>query len=219
MRKAAILIACVLLLAVSVGCQKTADLPEDSGKWGAGETAPPEVTAEQTPEATSASSVSVPPAETATPMPSPAATPSLPPGAPMYSSYAHMVTYDPAVGVADFDYFDLLQGKDAVKWLVEQKGYTQAEAEAEVADYADSEFIEKNTNKQLRTIDLKNIPITLMFDPDTGDMLEVSHPLKGTLIDLYNLYELDHDLVLNSFFYWIEVKNGKVVSLEQVYWP
>ena len=50
-------------------------------------------------------------------------------------------------------------------------------------------------------------------------MLEVDHPLKGSVIDLYNLYELNHDLVLNSFFYWIEVKNGQVVSVEQVYWP
>ena len=130
-----------------------------------------------------------------------------------------MVSFDPAKGLADFDYFDMLRGDDAVKWLVEQQGYTQADAETEVAGYADSEFIEKNTNKQLRTINLDGIPITLMFDPETGDMLEVDHPLKGSLIDLYNLYELNHDLVLNSFFYWIEVKNGQVVSVEQVYWP
>ena len=86
-----------------------------------------------------------------------------------------MVSYDPAKGLADFDYFDLLQGADAVKWLVEHESYTQADAEAEVAGYADSEFIEKNTSNQLRTIDLDGIPITLMFDPETGDMLEVDH--------------------------------------------
>ncbi len=88
-----------------------------------------------------------------------------------------------------------------------------------MAGYADSEFIEKNTNSQLREIDLKNLPITLMFDPDSGDMLEPDHPLKGTLTDLYNLYELDNKAVLKSFFYWIEVKNGVVTSVEQVFWP
>ncbi len=82
------------------------------------------------------------------------------------------------------------------------------DAEAEVDGYADSEFIEKNTSNQLRTIDLDVIPITLMFDPDTGDMLEADHPLKGSLVDLYKLYELGHDFVLNNFFYWIGTKNG-----------
>lgn len=215
MRKAVFLIICLLLVFVLISCTKLASLPDkDGGSGGSVETNLPEIT--KAAEATPADTQAGQPTETAVLPSAPAETSE---GPSLYSSYAHMVSFDPAVGTADFDYFDLLQGKKAVKWLVEHEGYTQAQAEAEVADYADSEFIEKNLNTQLRTIDLKNIPVTLMFDPSTGDMLDVAHPLKGSLTDLYKLYEHDHDLVLKTFFYWIKVENGKVVSVEQVYWP
>ena len=166
-------------------------------------------TSDETPEATEPEAV---PTDT----PSPAATAE---GPAMYSSYAHMVSFDPARGLAEFDFFDILRGDDAVEWLVESEGYTVADAAAVVADFADSEFVEKNANPQLRTIDLAAIPVTLMFDPQTGDMLEPSSPLTGSLIDLYNLFELDHKLVLDAFFYWIEVSQGNVVAVTQVYWP
>ncbi|MHB1314493.1 MAG: hypothetical protein ACYCX2_03275 [Christensenellales bacterium] len=136
----------------------------------------------------------------------------------MYSSYAYMVSYDPARGWADFDYFSMLRGEEAVEWLVEEEGYTLAAAQAEVENFADSEFIEKNTNPQLRTIDLREIPLKLMYHPD-GTMLSGAEPIDATLADLYHLYELNPALLLDSFFYYVEAEGGAVVSLSQVYWP
>ncbi|MEZ4357783.1 MAG: hypothetical protein R2876_04035 [Eubacteriales bacterium] len=136
----------------------------------------------------------------------------------MYSSYAHMVSFDPARGWADFDYFEMLKGDDAVEWLVDNEGYTLADAEAEVEDFADSEFIEKNTNPQLRTIDLREIPLKLMYHSD-GTMVEGADGIDADLEDLYNLYELNSSLVLDSFFYYVEVEDGEVVAVSQVYWP
>ncbi|MEI6101020.1 MAG: hypothetical protein WCP73_04195 [Eubacteriales bacterium] len=136
----------------------------------------------------------------------------------MYSSYAHMVSFDPKTGWAQFDYFDMLKGNDAVQWLVENKGYTKASAQAEVSGYADSEFIEKNTNTQLRTVDLKSVPLRMMYKAD-GTQVDVPDPVAATIDDLRVLYAKDSSLVLKSFFYYIKVENGKVVSVDQVYWP
>jgi hypothetical protein len=167
---------------------------------------------------------------TASPMPSPSASSFLPAATPaagtptpytgpaLYTSYAYMVSYNPSTGYADFDYFDLLQGKDAVKWLVSQEGYSQAEAEKVVADFADSEFIEKNTNPQLRTIDLSGLPLKLMYDKN-GNMDDYVKSFNATIADLNALYALDSSLVLDSFFYKVHVTDGTVISVEQVYWP
>ena len=35
----------------------------------------------------------------------------------MYSSYADLISFDPETGIAKFDYFDMLRGADAVKFL------------------------------------------------------------------------------------------------------
>jgi hypothetical protein len=136
----------------------------------------------------------------------------------MYSSYAFMVSYDPARGWADFDYFTMLRGEEAVQWLVAHEGRTLAEAQAEVAGFADSEFVLKNTNPQLRTIDLRSIPLKLMYYPD-GTQVAGAEAVDSTLIDLYNLYSVDPAKVLDSFFYYVTVTGGVVVSVEQVYWP
>jgi hypothetical protein len=42
-------------------------------------------------------------------------------GPALYSSYAHMTAYHPASGMADFDYFDMLRGDDAVKWMLKKR--------------------------------------------------------------------------------------------------
>lgn len=136
----------------------------------------------------------------------------------MYTSYALMVSFDPARGWADFDYFDMLRGDDAVKWLMENKGYTKAAAQAEVDGYSDSEYIMKNVNPQLRTIDLRNVPILLMYHAD-GSALATAEPIYSSLDDLYKLYANHPDLVLDSYFYHVIVANGEVTSVEQVYWP
>ena len=135
-----------------------------------------------------------------------------------YSSYAFMVSYDPARGWADFDYFDMLTGQDAVDWLVAEEGYTLADAQAEVADYADGEFICKNTNPQLRTIDLKNVPIKLMYHSD-GTPVSDSTPIDSTVADVFALYNLDTAYLFNDYFFYIHVDaDGNVTLVEQIYW-
>lgn len=136
----------------------------------------------------------------------------------LYSSYAHMISFDPDSGMAEFDYFNMLKGEDAVNWLVEQEGYSLADAQEEVANYADSEFIEKNTNPKLRTIDLNDVNLSLMYEPD-GTMVEGAESVDTGIADLTALYTLDPDLLLDSFFYYVTVQNEKAVSVDQVYWP
>lgn len=155
---------------------------------------------------------------TASPVPTAPLPTAAPEGPEIYSSYAHMVSLDVARGVADFDYFEMLRGADAVEWLVEHEGYTQADAEALVAEFADSEFIEKNTNPQIRQIDLTDIPLTLMFRPD-GTMAQGAEGFDSDYADMYALYELDPSLVLDAFFYYITAEDGVAVSVEQVFRP
>ena len=136
----------------------------------------------------------------------------------LHSSYAYMTAYHPASGVADFDYFDMLRGEDAVKWMVEKEGYSQAEAEAIAADFADSEFIEKNENPQVRGIDLNAVELKLMFDADGDEMLP-GGPVSSSVATLNELYAHSPTLVLDTYFYYIKVKDGEAVSVTQVYWP
>lgn len=82
----------------------------------------------------------------------------------IYSSHAYMVSFDPSTGLAEFDYFDFLQGQDAIDWLVEHEGYTQEDAENEVNNWADTEGIEKNINSRLRVIDMRTVPIVSNSD-------------------------------------------------------
>lgn len=222
MRKFVLLWTCLFLLALLAAC--AAKNAQDSPDGAVPATSTPPVSLSPT-----ASSAEPIPSVSAPPVPSspvPSATEQEPTGmapspsnsAEIYSSYAHMVSFDPARGWADFDYFEMLRGEAAVKWLVEKEGYTQAAAQEEVDNFADSEFIEKNTNPQLRTIDLREIPLKLMYKPD-GTMTDGATPIDGDLNDLFALYELDPTLVLDSFFYYIEAKNGSAVSVSQVYWP
>lgn len=136
----------------------------------------------------------------------------------MYSSYALMKTYNDSTGEAQFDYFDMLRGAEAVQWLIAYEGMTEAEAQAIVDDYADSEFIMKNTNPLLRTIDLTDLPLKLMYFPD-GTVVDGATPVDADINDLNTLYTSHPDLVLHTFFYFVEVSGGKVVLVEQVYWP
>lgn len=140
-----------------------------------------------------------------------------PTGPRMYSSYAHLVLYDPARGFADFDYFDMLKGNEAVEFLVET-GSALADAQELVDNFADSEFVEKNTNPQLRAIDLRETQLKLMFNPD-GTKVEGAVPADATLEDFYNLYHLNPSLITDEYFYYITVTDGEVVCVEQVYWP
>ncbi|NLN46936.1 MAG: hypothetical protein GX153_10300, partial [Clostridiaceae bacterium] len=57
----------------------------------------------------------------------------------LQSGYAHMISYDPARGWADFDFFNMLRGDSAVAWLVAHEGLSEADAQILVDDFADSE--------------------------------------------------------------------------------
>jgi len=125
-----------------------------------------------------------------------------------------MTSYDPARGFADFDYIVLLEGDEAVQWLIEVEGMDPEEAEWMAEEY----YTIKNTNPQIRTLDLREAEVTVLFD-DEGNM-DPDHPVTGDLSVLYNLYELNPDYVLDAFFYYVEVdSDGMVTSLTQIYTP
>jgi len=217
MKKIIGLLMCMMALAMGA-CTR---VPADDIAPPPAETASAEPTALETEEPPSLPSAepSLEPEETPEtteePSPSPSATSS---GPRMYSSYAHLVSYDPARGFADFDYFDLLQGEKAVAYLVETEGYTLAEAQARVSEFADSEFIEKNTSPQLRTIDLRDVQIKLLYRPD-GTMVTGAEPINATLADFYAVYHIDRRYIVDYHFYYITVSGGEVVRVAQVYWP
>ena len=138
---------------------------------------------------------------------------------PFYSSYAFMVSYDPARAWADFDYFDMLTGQDAIDWMVAHDGYTEAEATDIVDDWGDGEYICKNTNPGLRTIDLKEVDIELMYHADGTQSLDATS-IPSTVSDVFALYNLDADHYLyDTFFFYIHVDaSGNVTKVQQVYW-
>lgn len=213
---AAAVLLCVVLLS---GCVGSADAPAatPTPAASAAPTALPTPSPTATPTESAAPSVS----PSATPSPSAAAaTPTATPSGPkMYSSYADLVSYDPATGIAKFDYFDMLRGDDAVDYLVEHDGYTRAEAQAEVDNYADSEFIKKNTNPQLRAIDLDDVSLKLMYQPD-GELVTDATSIPSSASDFAAIYAIDPTLLTESYFFYIHVEDDGHVSLvEQVYRP
>jgi hypothetical protein len=136
----------------------------------------------------------------------------------MYSSYAYLKSFDPDTGVAKFDYFEMLKGDDAVAYLVEEKGYAIGEAQTLVDNFADSEFVEKNTNPQLRSIDIDEVSLSLMYQP-SGAQVSGSEPVPSSASDFRTIYALNPSLLLDSFFYYIHVtSDGHVSLVEQVYW-
>lgn len=176
--------------------------------------------------APTATPAATPVAETATPAATVAATaaptaaPSPTPNGPaMYSSYADLIAFDPETGIAKFDYFDMLRGADAVKFLVDHEGYTQTAAQKMVDDFADSEFVKKNINPQLRAINIDDVPLKLMVKPN-GDPVDGAEPVSVTAKEFRAIYALNTSLLLESYFYYIHVDtDGNVTLVEQVYWP
>ena len=212
MKKTLALIICLTVLLLMAGCDFIPSW-STTGATTTTTTAPTDTTAttaETTAETTTETAEPTTTEETTTATPTAAAR--------MYTSYAHMVSYDPARGLADFDYFNLLKGQDAINYLVDHEGYTEANAEALVNGFADSEFVYQNDNPLLRIIDLRNIDLKLMYYPD-GTMVTDATPVDSELIDLYNLYHVNPDLVLESYFYRVHVTDGVVTMVEQVYWP
>lgn len=154
------------------------------------------------------------------PTPTPAPTPSPTPEGPrMYSSYADLISFDPETGIAKFDYFDMLRGSAAIEFLVGNEGYARADAEELVDNFADSEYVKKNTNPQLRAIDIDDVPLKLMWKPN-GDQVNDSTPISASPADFRAIYALDTSLLLETYFFYIHVDgDGRVTLVEQVYWP
>ena len=178
-------------------------------------TAAPTVAPTPTPAAETATPAATM-ATTATPTSAPSPTPK---GPAMYSSYADLISFDPETGIAKFDYFDMLRGADAVKFLVDHEGYTQTAAQKMVDDFADSEFVKKNINPQLRAIDIDDVPLKLMVKP-SGDPVDGAEPVSVTAKEFRAIYALNTSLLLESYFYYIHVDtDGNVTLVEQVYWP
>lgn len=136
----------------------------------------------------------------------------------MYSSYAHMESFDPATGWATFDYFDILKGQDAIDWLVAHEGYTVADATALVNDFADSEYVYKNVNPQLRTADMQDVTITMLYHAD-GTPMPGAETIPLTYAEFVTLYNGHSAYVLDSFFYYVTVSGGEITRVDQFYWP
>ncbi len=183
-------------------------------------TSAPTDTPVPTPTQSPAPEVTAAPSPTPVPTPSPTPSPTPTPEGPrMYSSYAELVSFDPETGIAKFDYFDMLRGSAAIEFLVENEGYSLADAHDLVDNFADSEYVKKNTNPQLRAIDLDEVDIKLMWKPN-GDPVNDSIAIPATAEDFRAIYALDTSLLLETYFYYIHVDgSGQVSLVEQVYWP
>lgn len=208
-----------LLVSIAVG-SCTVTLQKNTPQLTSDVTTATTTVADVSTTAVTQATTGITPSPTAAPSETTAAVPKVTPTntASMYSSYANMVTYDPSNGWAEFDYFDMLKGDAAVQWLVDHEGYTQADAQAYVDGFADSEFVLKNINPQLRTVDLSVTPLKLMYNAD-GSMVTGADSVDASYEDLNTIYALNPDLILHSFFYYVTVTDGVVVSVEQVYWP
>jgi hypothetical protein len=245
MKKCSVLLISLVIMLLVSACEPTPEQTVTTTTTADATTTTAVATTETTTSTTTATTVvsaatpTVAPTATPTATPAPTATPTATPTptaapttapttsettvgpvntASFYTSYAFMVSYDPARGWADFDYFNMLRGDAAVQWLVDREGYTLAEAQEIVDNYGDSEHIMQNDNPQLRTIDLNTIELRLMYYPDGSEALDAV-PIESELIDLYDLYHVDSNLVLNSYFYYIEVADSIPVAVTQVFWP
>ena len=217
-----IVVSIALLAAVQLLLSCTAALPEatSSPTPAATDTPTPTAAPTATPTATPETATTTPTltAETTTLSPTPSPTPT-PKGPSMYSSYADLISFDPETGIAKFDYFDMLRGADAVKFLVDHEGYTQTNAQKMVDDFAESEFVKKNINPQLRAIDIDDVPLKLMVKPN-GDPVDGAESVSVTAKEFRAIYALNTSLLLESYFFHITVDgDGKVTLVEQVYWP
>ncbi len=216
--------ALLVAMVFAAGCARipvAPSTPTDAPATAIPATATPAVTPQPTTPAPTATAVE--PTATAAPeTPAPTAAPTYTPapkGPKMYSSYADLVSFDPDTGIAKFDYFDMLTGDKAVQYLVEHEGYSKAKAKETVDNFADSEYVKKNQNSQLRAIDLDDVPLKLMFQTN-GEQVNTAKPIKSDAEDFREIYALDSSLLLETFFYYIHVgSDGDVTLVEQVFWP
>lgn len=142
----------------------------------------------------------------------------------MYSSYAKLTSFDPLTGLAGFDYFEMLTGQEAIDWLVSHEGYTQSDAENEVNNFVDGEFVLKDVDSQLQTVDLNVTPLKAIFYSDGSHTATwpASEPISfSDFVALYEYEKADPDgitYVTGSMFYYVTVVNDVVTEVKQVFW-
>jgi hypothetical protein len=213
MKRSITLIFVCIIAVLLAACNIKVITPNSSESSGTPVTESP---AAATTEPTAEPALSPEPA-TEPPTPEP---PSPEPTVNMYSSYADMVSFNPSTGLAQFDYWDRLRGEEAVDWLVEHEGYSESEAQDIVDDYADSEFIKKNTNPQLRTVDLSSVPVKMLQYPFGYEFAPDPDPILTSFTDLCALYATDPDILLTLNYYYITVDaSGTVTDVSQCYQP
>ena len=228
MKKVFLILICLLVLISASGCIKVYPAGDPDATAAIEQTETPTDKPVLTPTKTEKPMLSIAPVSTPQISMVPTATPAMTPSGmspypsntmSFYSSYAFMVSYDPARGWADFDYFEMLTGQDAIDWMVAHEGYSLADATDIVDDWGDGEYWLKNTNPGLRTIDLKEVDIELMYEPDGTQSVDATS-IPSTVSDVFALYNLDADYYLyDTFFFYIHVDaSGNVTKVQQIYW-
>ena len=169
--------------------------------------------AEQTPQTTVSPDVSEEPLFTLAPVAEPQETPQQQ-APPFYSSYAYLRRFDPQSGIAQFDFFDVLTGSDAVNYLINCEGYCSLVAQEEVAKYEQTDFLEVNTDGTLWDIDLNKTEIKLLYDVN-GSFEETAE--DASIEDFTSLWNADKSLLMKKGFYYITVDEatGQAVGIEQ----
>lgn len=173
-----------------------------------------QTTAEQTPQATSTPEVTKEPLFTLAPVNEPQKTQQQEPQQ-LYSSYAYLRRFDPQSGIAQFDYFDVLTGNDAVNYLINCEGYCSLVAQEVVARYEKTDFLEVNPDGALWDIDLSKTDIKLLYDVD-GSFAEPAE--AASIEDFTSLWNVDKSLLMQKYFYYITVDEatGQADSIEQL---
>lgn len=139
---------------------------------------------------------------------------------PMYSSFAYMRSFNPETGIAQFDYFEMLKGPDAVDYLINYEGYCSLVAETEIEKLGEDDFMEKNLGFELRQINLKKVPVLLLYTAD-GCSITDARGAETSFGDIVSLYNKDKTKLLLSSYYYITVDEdmGEVLMIEQVRKP
>jgi len=138
----------------------------------------------------------------------------------MYSSHAHLVEYDTETGWAKFDYFEIMTGDEAIDALMVYEGYDLASAQVEVMSWEEGGYYEKNTNPQLRTVDLGNAEVRMIVKTDGTLIDDIGNPPLYELSDINALYDANPIFIIDYFDYFVTVDDkGTVTKVEQVYRP
>lgn len=145
--------------------------------------------------------------------------PDLPPPKLSGSFYAHLTSFDPGSGIAYFDDFEMLKGKEAYDYLTKELKWNAQEADALVSGFADSEFVERNNNKDTLQIKVDQMNFILMYQND-GTPMGGAEGVPANGDDFRLLWKNRPDLLLETVAFRLHTDgDGRVNLVEQMYWP